>query len=484
MNKNVFFIVLNLIIVSPLIIAEQAAASACGSLQHLKRIDPECRKEYKRIQIDRKLNEQGRPIWIKYERRNSCDNVIGYVEESIEYIREGKKHLIKKNSKLFDEDYNYTGEGGQPWPECDSNEANLEPRKMEILHSLFSNVTLDRDPIQYLKDLLYSQGIKYSEGILERIADSVVLIVQTDGFGVREYVCDPIVGVGSGFFIDRNLIVTNNHVVANQNSRVFIINIRQKIIEIDKDKIIRIPGEDIALIPTKTEIENHLQLAKNDIKPGDKVFSIGFGSEMMNHIHNQEERKAFVTASRGEFIQETKVKVDKDLPLDDSMLLTIDISPGDSGSPILNTDGNVAGILYLGIGSSIVQLFLLGNTGEGGAETRRNIEDALKNHAGMPISYGEEVQRLDFYGSIIALSQVKEKFQNMKVSFFFLFPTINNFSKTTEKLGKLLSTNSQELFSNLSNIFITDITTFCNEDMCFLNSEDSVENWEEVLKKR
>ncbi|MDB4062335.1 S1C family serine protease [Vicingaceae bacterium] len=153
--------------------------------------------------------------------------------------------------------------------------------------------------------------------IYSKSKDKVALIISYDQSGIP-------ISQGSGFFISKDSLITNYHVIEGA-SRVDI-----KII--GEDKMIRgsqiisaSEKHDIAIIKTKKEFNYFKTDSLNNEIIGSKIFTIG------------NPRGLEGTISEG--IISAKRKEDYDL-----IQITAPISPGNSGGPLINEKGNVIGI--------------------------------------------------------------------------------------------------------------------------------------------
>jgi S1-C subfamily serine protease len=134
---------------------------------------------------------------------------------------------------------------------------------------------------------------------------------------------------GTGFNLDADgLIVTNNHVVENAN----LVNVHFKAGDSYKGKVIaKHPDLDIAIIDIDAQNLPVLSITyEKSWAQGDAVVFIG------NPL-------AFTQiANEGEIIGSTTL-TDWDVPV---MVIEAPIYKGNSGSPVLNQDGNVIGVVF------------------------------------------------------------------------------------------------------------------------------------------
>lgn len=148
--------------------------------------------------------------------------------------------------------------------------------------------------------------------------------------------------IGSGFFIDpRGYLITNYHVVRSEvdpeyegYSRLFV----------------RLPGDDDSRIPArvvgydrifdvallKVEITPDYIFSVTDIRaldPGSEVRAIGSPGGLDNSITS-----GIISATGRRFLQ-----------LGDALQIDVPVNPGSSGGPLLNTDGQLVGVVFAGV---------------------------------------------------------------------------------------------------------------------------------------
>lgn len=175
------------------------------------------------------------------------------------------------------------------------------------------------------------------------------------GIGTQEDNLSENSVIGTGFLVSSNgVIVTNRHVVSNENIKYFISFKDQKtLVEVKSDQIFRDPVNDVALIkingseiPEGTKV---LSIGDSDkIKLGETVIAIGnplgeFTGSVTKGIISGLQRE--VTISQGFF--STQSEVYQDVIQTDAA-----INPGNSGGPLLNIEGEVIGINFATIGGA------------------------------------------------------------------------------------------------------------------------------------
>jgi hypothetical protein len=139
-------------------------------------------------------------------------------------------------------------------------------------------------------------------------------------------------GLGSGFFIDSNIIVTNFHVI--ENAKYAKINIGDELVNynvlgtlgIDKDN-------DLALLLVEKKNKHIISIEYNLPNPGDHVFAIGSPVGLPKSITD-----GLISGKRN-FNGRTLLQISSP------------ISHGSSGGPILNEYGELVGISVGGIES-------------------------------------------------------------------------------------------------------------------------------------
>ncbi len=133
-------------------------------------------------------------------------------------------------------------------------------------------------------------------------------------------------GVGSGFSIKENLIITNAHVVGN-NKNVAInlyddTTIKGKVVKSDIEKDLALIKIEKSLAPLNTNEEN--------INIGQEVYAIGAPKDMPYTM-----TKGIISALDRKLGQNTYIQIDAS------------VNSGNSGGPLVDDSGNVIGIITL-----------------------------------------------------------------------------------------------------------------------------------------
>lgn len=180
--------------------------------------------------------------------------------------------------------------------------------------------------------LSYAQGIKQPGTLSEKVvtprnleqqtvqtgkAGTVVLITETDNGKI---------GNGSGFFVRRNLIVTNIHVVAGIHGKSFRCSAKSIDLSTQytiKGVVASDPEHDLVILKVEGESDSVLELGDSDVvELGEKIVAIGTHEEVS-----------------GEIVKGTINRITTGFFRVKSIFL-----PGYSGGPVLNNAGKVIGI--------------------------------------------------------------------------------------------------------------------------------------------
>jgi S1-C subfamily serine protease len=262
-----------------------------------------------------------------------------------------------------------------------------EPELIEIINALgfdeddFCACTVNKAPEEFdsLSDMLSSVKDK-SDKRIEKVGENCMLDLMSSNNSVDKYQSKESSSVtGSGFFISKNNIVTNNHVV--DNCQEITIQINNK--KIPAHIITKNKNNDLAVLSIGVSADNLTHgVAKfrfgKKVRVGDDVVVIGYplGSLL------------------GRGIKATKGNVSSLSGLSDDitqMQITAPVQSGNSGGPLLDLSGNIVGVVTakldalevnkiandlpqnvnFSIKSSVVESFLDAN--DIGYKTRRSI---------------------------------------------------------------------------------------------------------------
>ncbi len=226
------------------------------------------------------------------------------------------------------------------------------PTESELLRALsfaaeVGNVEVIKDLIKRMEDRGFSVADsrrRQGEDIppVQKIVRGTVTIWVNRGIKIERGVGFPDRVIGSGFFIDkRGYLLTNYHVIASEvdpkyegYSRLFI-----KLSGRADEKIpARVVGYDrifdIALIKAEVEPDFILSHAASvDLEAGDSIIAIGSPGGLENTVTS-----GIISATGRRFLQ-----------MGDAIQVDVPLNPGNSGGPLLNSTGQLVGIVFAGI---------------------------------------------------------------------------------------------------------------------------------------
>jgi S1-C subfamily serine protease len=170
-------------------------------------------------------------------------------------------------------------------------------------------------------------------GVVKRAAHAVVHIKVTKRIpepGTKK--TQEQTGSGSGFIISSDgYIITNNHVIENTTSVKVVF---ADGLELTSSVIGADPSTDIAVIKVFDGELNTLQLADSGmIEPGQIAIAIG------NPLGLQHTVTAGVVSATGRSLRATNGRL-----IDDIIQTDAALNPGNSGGPLLNSEGKVIGV--------------------------------------------------------------------------------------------------------------------------------------------
>jgi len=140
---------------------------------------------------------------------------------------------------------------------------------------------------------------------------------------------------GTGFFIAKDKVVTNSHVVENKAKAQFethdgeVHNVKSVYASDFKN--------DLVILQLEKEVENarSIKFAKEAAQPGDKLFTIGHPNGLYYSYS-----EGVASASRNDEGLENTLQM-----LENTLQMTVPISMGSSGGPVLNETGELVGVI-------------------------------------------------------------------------------------------------------------------------------------------
>ncbi|MDQ6985972.1 MAG: trypsin-like peptidase domain-containing protein [Candidatus Dojkabacteria bacterium] len=182
--------------------------------------------------------------------------------------------------------------------------------------------------------------------VVEDVGDSVVsVIIRADtpkfsGFGYRSSeTVERQIGSGSGFLISEDgLIVTNRHVVSNENAKYSVILSNGE--EVEATVLARDTLLDIAFLDIEGNNYKPMQLgSSDDIKVGQTTIAIGNAlGEFSNSVST-----GIISGLKRNIIAGGSFGASQEL-ISDVIQTDASINPGNSGGPLLDINGKVIGV--------------------------------------------------------------------------------------------------------------------------------------------
>jgi S1-C subfamily serine protease len=187
-----------------------------------------------------------------------------------------------------------------------------------------------------------AEGLKDAKLPFNDMMKGVCTIWVNKGLKMENGVAVPDRVIGSGFFIDpRGYLLTNYHVISSEvdpeyegYSRLYV--------RLSGSKEERIPAKvvgwdknfDMALLKVPVRPEYVFSVSKGrDFLPGDRIYAIGSPVGLENTITSG------IVSAVGRDV----------LPLGDAIQVDVPVNPGNSGGPLLDENGDLAGIVFAGL---------------------------------------------------------------------------------------------------------------------------------------
>lgn len=180
------------------------------------------------------------------------------------------------------------------------------------------NNPVTREEMAAIASRITFQACIIGRDLVEEVLNSTITIIRNDG------------GMGTGFFVNPELIITNNHVVEGANSLAAISdddkihNQSLTVLATDKEY-------DLALVKCPVASNDYLPVYLGELYQGQHVAVIG---SPKGYSYNW---------SQGVITNPRRA----DNPVSDPNLFSTDaaINPGNSGGPVINGRGEVVGVV-------------------------------------------------------------------------------------------------------------------------------------------
>jgi len=157
-------------------------------------------------------------------------------------------------------------------------------------------------------------------------------------------------GFGSGFFINPNTFITNNHVVEGLDKNNIFIRLKDGS-EIGAELIATDRNRDLAILVTDFDDNDYLYLIlPDDVRQGDKVFALGNPSTSDSKVFEFNITDGIVNNIKYDTFKGEKLDIDAEV-----LLHSATINPGNSGGPLVTSNGAVAGVnsFYYNAGNNL-----------------------------------------------------------------------------------------------------------------------------------
>jgi len=269
-----------------------------------------------------------------------------------EFIDKERDQFNKEHAKTVEINENHDQTLNFRLAELGSNQANPDPNRSSSIETIASIQEL-------LNELNYSTGTP--DGILgprtqaaitafkfendidaENLSNADLLILlqlairsevnQSIESASEVKIGSKLVGSGSGFYISRNAIVTNFHVIAECNYLEDSNSNRLEILAEDR-------VNDLALLSGPTT-RNYLNLSLDKIEVGDQVYTAGFPYNDVIDGFNFTDGSVSSLFGLNRNTSEFQI--------------TAPIQPGNSGGPIINENGSVIGVVVYRLDDSTI----------------------------------------------------------------------------------------------------------------------------------
>lgn len=172
--------------------------------------------------------------------------------------------------------------------------------------------------------------------VVKKASESVVMVSTVIPSITSLFIGRELRGIGSGFVIDKKLVVTNSHVVRGAGRVVVFFSNGDKseagVVAVD-------PYRDLALLETFSDTPKPLELGDSDkIMVGEIVFAIGSPLGLPGPTVTMG-----VVSAVGRTIVGKSI-TGEEIVLEDLIQTDAAINPGNSGGPLVNASGEAIGV--------------------------------------------------------------------------------------------------------------------------------------------
>jgi len=143
--------------------------------------------------------------------------------------------------------------------------------------------------------------------------------------------------IGSGFIIEKGLVVTNKHVVADRSASYRVIDKNDQVFPVEE--IYRDPANDLAIIKIDSDLPPLSLGDSNQLKVGQLVVAIGTALGEFRHTVT-----SGVISGLGRGINAGSTFEGYVERLDNVIQTDAAINPGNSGGPLIDSSGQVIGV--------------------------------------------------------------------------------------------------------------------------------------------
>ena len=211
------------------------------------------------------------------------------------------------------------------------------------LQDIFLGQDIKQEKSNESTEITVTQEENVIINVVKQSSQSVVSIAVTQlSLKQGEGLVDKVSNIGTGFIVDSNgIIITNQHVVSDSQASYIIITNEGK--EYSVNEIIRDDSNDIAVLKVDATNLKAIELGDSDnLLAGQTVIAIGtplgeYAGSVTTGVISGLSRS--VTTSSGWFGSTTKV-------YENVIQTDAAVNPGNSGGPLISTEGKVVGVNF------------------------------------------------------------------------------------------------------------------------------------------